>query len=185
MNNICLLVSCVRHSILYVLYLPCSHHHKKLFKLNSSTLIYINLEQKQQQHNIMQRNRKQYNTMLYIQLIQCHWFHTEDYITIHYNKISSAKEWLWTSFHWCKNKFNSSEDWFNNSFFYYKEAWRMLIVPDWKLEGFGHVEHQRWCWYLLLGLSWKFDKDRIWFGLERKSWGLQGHWGLLTGSLMG
>ena len=27
--------------------------------------------------------------------------------------------------------------------FYYREAWRMLIIPDWRLEGLGQVEHQR------------------------------------------
>ena len=24
----------------------------------------------------------------------------------------------------------------------YKEAWRMLIVSDWRLKGFGQVQHQ-------------------------------------------
>ena len=24
-----------------------------------------------------------------------------------------------------------------------EEAWRMLIIPDWRLEGLGQIEHQR------------------------------------------
>ena len=41
-----------------------------------------------------------------------------------------------------ENKLSSAEFQLMN-IFYYKDAWRMLIIPDWRLEGFGQVEHQR------------------------------------------
>ena len=45
-------------------------------------------------------------------------------------------------------------------------ACRMLMIPDCRLKLLGQVEHQRWCWNLQKGISWKFDWNWTSFGKE-------------------
>ena len=62
-------------------------------------------------------------------------------------------------------------------------VWRTLMVPDWRLEGWGHPWHHRSGWSLLRGISCKFDQDWIWFGRESISGVLGGCWRFLTGNM--
>ena len=41
--------------------------------------------------------------------------------------------------HKYRNKLSSAKDWLDNSC-YYKEAWRMWMVADWRLKWLGQVQ---------------------------------------------